>query len=366
VVVEAVDLTHISELPQETLLELTRRMVPAEVRTHLPRIHFGIADTNVILKNIGRDARQRQRPTRMRILAATGAFRLYVGPHVVDEVEEKIDTWMAERGLDSAVARKIWMEEYLPRLWVVQMGHAHLDDSRVAAVAVRDPDDLPTAQLAVLLGRKALSEDKDLAANGLATGEPWLEIVLATSSVAWGETVNFGVGAGISISAQSVAEAIAAVRRVAETPDGQRALLIIGAVLLLIVAGGLVLREMHEPSRRWIDDKVTIAASALASGGRVAITGYVTVSNNRAHGETVLRGGVVAGAREQSLTQSLARELASSEAPVSTRDLAAHVWDYQRVPTAAASRMRELLSSMPAFVEVGSNLWQLGRRSLAR
>jgi acetylornithine deacetylase/succinyl-diaminopimelate desuccinylase-like protein len=159
---------------EETLLELARQLFPAQVRPVLPRIRFGIADTNVILKNIGRDVRDWPRPTRMRILTETGAIRFYVGRHIVEEVEEKIDAWMTARRMDKAVARRIWMEEYLPSLWVVDMGSMHMDDDRVSVLALRDPDDLPTAQLAVLLGQKALSEDKDLAANGLATGEPWL------------------------------------------------------------------------------------------------------------------------------------------------------------------------------------------------
>jgi hypothetical protein len=57
----------------------------------MPQIRYRILDTNVLLKNIGRDVRDHPRPTRMRLITAIGAFRAYVGPHVVYEVEEHID-----------------------------------------------------------------------------------------------------------------------------------------------------------------------------------------------------------------------------------------------------------------------------------
>jgi len=150
---------------------------------------------------------------------------------------------------------------------------------------------------------------------------------------------------------------------VAETAGGKRAITIAGAIAILLILAALILREAHAPSRRWIDEKVRTGADTLASGGKVVVVGYLDVSRNRMRGETVLRGGIVTQVKPPSLTESLARRLAASEAPVSTRDLAAQAWSYERVPFTAVREMRRALLAVPAFVQVRPDHWQLGRRS---
>jgi predicted nucleic acid-binding protein len=61
-------------------------------------------------------------------------------------------------------------------------------DPRIAAVLERDPDDAPTATLAILLGVQVLSEDTDLLDSGLASGRPWLEVVVASDHVTVGDS----------------------------------------------------------------------------------------------------------------------------------------------------------------------------------
>ena len=89
------------EQPEETLLKMVRKAFPAQPHPCLPKIHFGVVDTNVILKNIAPDVRDHSRTTRMRILSETGAFRIYVGPHVIDVVEALVemepDRWQLGR-----------------------------------------------------------------------------------------------------------------------------------------------------------------------------------------------------------------------------------------------------------------------------
>ncbi len=351
-----------SDPAEPTPLEGLRRLAPAEVRFRMPQIRYGILDTNVLLKNIGRDVRDHPRPTRMRLITAIGAFRAYVGPHVVGEVEEHIDAWTLARGRDVALARRIWEEEYRPRLWVVDPGPPTAGDEQLSALAVRDLDDLATAQLAILLGQKALSEDRDLADDGLASGDQWLDSVLATGAVAWGETVDFGVGVGLTISMQTMTDGYGLVREIARTEGGRRALLLTGAGLLILLVGLLLLRHLHEPSRQWIDEKAGLAARTLASGGKIAVGAYANVSFDRIRGETTLSAGVVTEACSPSPLQLAARTLATAEAPVTTRDLAAEIWGYRRVPAAVSRSLRGMLKRVPAFIEVEPDRWQLGRR----
>ena len=351
-------------LPTETPLEGFRRLFPIEVRPLMPQIRYRPLDTNVLLKNIARDVRGYPVPTAIRLLGVLGALRLYVGPHVVSEVEEHIDAHMLEQRLDVAFARWIWEHEYMPRLWVVDPALLWSQDKRIATLADRDPDDLPTGRLAILLGQKALSEDPDLTDYGLASGEPWLRLVFAVGSVAKGETVDFGIVFGASVSMTTVAEVVGAGRQLAATPGGKRALLVIGVGFVLVVLGAVLLRQLHEPSRQWIDEKARGGVRALASGGKVAFGAYASVSLSRVHGEIDLQAGVVADGHSPTPIQVAARTLAVAAAPVTTRDLAAAVWAYKRVPAAAKQRLRALLESVPAFVETAPDRWQLAQRAL--
>lgn len=349
------------DVSMKTPLETLRSV--ASTGAGLPRlqVRYGILDTNVLLKNIARDVRDDPLPTALRCVIQVGALRPYVGPHVVGEVDRRIDRWMSERGVDGTRARRFWEREYLPRLWVVDTGTLHFEEARIAAVAVRDPDDLPTARLAILLGQKALSEDSDLADYGLASGEPWLRLAFAIGSVAWGEAVDLGIGFGVNLSVESGSQAVALGRQLARTRGGQRALLAAGACVVVVALGVLLLRQLHEPSRLWIDEKTEENLRALASGGQAAIGAYANVARNRFQGELDLQGGIVVDSQTLLPLQVAARRLAAADAPMSTRDLAAVVWGYQRVPAKALSRMTAMLKTMAVFVEVDADHWQLGQ-----
>jgi hypothetical protein len=98
--------------------------------------------------------------------ANVGALRLYVASHVIEEVHRHGDRWAEESGdVSPAAFWARWREEYLPLLRVV--GNRHLSDdlldreerARLARLAVRDPDDVPSVILSLALGAFFLSED---------------------------------------------------------------------------------------------------------------------------------------------------------------------------------------------------------------
>ena len=67
--------------------------------------------------------------------------------------------------------------------------------------------------------------------------------------------------------------------------------------------------------------------------------------------------------RDPERADVLVRPLAKSLTPLSTRDLACRIWNYER-PTASAllAYLRAELSKYPAFVSVGDDRWSFGRR----
>jgi predicted nucleic acid-binding protein len=344
---------------RRTPLELAHQGLP-RLAALLPEIRWEIVDTNVLLKNIKKDVELLPSATAMRQLRTAGALRLLAPDHVELEMEEHLDRWMTDRNVDPALARSIWEHVYKPAIRFVDMGAFAAKDSRLVALRARDPDDVPTAALALLLGRKALSEDRHLIDYGLATGQPWLRTVLATGHVALGETVQFGAVGTVAVTGQGIAQLALSARALSTTRDGRRLLLALGLLVLGSIAFAAVLRRRHEPSRQWLDQTAGAVTAALQEGGRVVVSGYVAAERNRRTGETTLQAGVVASAHPTAL-QRAARILASAAGPLPSNELARRVWSYQRAPRAKTEDIRAQLAALPAFVQVEPDAWQLGR-----
>ena len=295
----------------------------------------------------------------MRLLHNMGPLRLVAPPHVGQEVEEKLETWAIARGLDPNLARQMWEQNYQGSIRFIDPGSFSIAEPRVVALSRRDADDVPSAQLAILLGRKALSEDRDLFDNGLATGAPWLEIVFAAGYVAVGETIQAGATGAIGVSAQGGIQTIRSVHALSLTPDGRQVLTVAAIVLLVVLGAVLLLREVHEPSRRQIDAAATTAVEALKHASQVAIGGYFKADFNRRTGEATLATGVVATSQPVSLTQIAARSLAVAPNPISSIELARHC-KHQPIPADGLIELRRVLRTLPAFVEATPDCWQLG------
>ncbi len=102
--------------------QVTKQTFPSGMAQFMPRIRCAPVDTNVLLKNIARDVYQWPHPTGLRLLGESETLRLYAAAHVGDEVEEKLEAWMRDRGRDPMLARRIWLECYLPHLRLVDTG----------------------------------------------------------------------------------------------------------------------------------------------------------------------------------------------------------------------------------------------------
>src|SRR5262249_8119710 len=105
------------------------------------------------------------RPTALLQAAREGSFRLGASTTVRDEVLEHLSEVLGKYGLDTDAAIQIWRNEYLSVLTFIDLSEVPILGASVAALATRDPDDVPTGQLIELLQPDvAFSRDKDLAA----------------------------------------------------------------------------------------------------------------------------------------------------------------------------------------------------------
>ena len=150
-----------------------------------------VVDANILRNDIRRACRTGQR-TVLVTAANAGLIRLFCARHVHDEVIEHSGEWTATGPVTRDDFLRAWLLEYLPLIRVVPIGDEHLawlgpaELARVRHLAQpgQDPDDVPSAVLALLLGAFFLSGDgKPLRAvygdADLSGHQAWVDILKA-------------------------------------------------------------------------------------------------------------------------------------------------------------------------------------------
>lgn len=101
--------------------------------------------------------------------ASSGALRLFVARHAVAEIYEHLeDVWAPRANLSVEELEQVWRREYLPLLRMVDVPEGLLYPSEAERIAILatldhehgDPDDVPSATLALLLQAPFLSADR--------------------------------------------------------------------------------------------------------------------------------------------------------------------------------------------------------------
>jgi len=139
------------------------------------RRFVGVVDANALLSCVGNDCRKGTY-WRSGLLRMTdrGIATLYASDHVYWEVYEHLEKIARWSKVPVDVLRARFEANYLPVLRFVAVDTADVVDPQV--LAITDPDDVPTGQLAKLVGPcLVFSEDRHLRKPGLAP-EDWRAI----------------------------------------------------------------------------------------------------------------------------------------------------------------------------------------------
>jgi predicted nucleic acid-binding protein len=136
---------------------------PADILLRPPPV---VVDANILRNDILRACRTRQR-TVLVTAANAGLLRLFCAEHVCREVIEHSGDWTVGSTLTRETFLGRWLLEYLPLIRVVSLEEGHLawlDAAELARIRhlaqpSQDPDDVPSAVLALLLEAFFLSED---------------------------------------------------------------------------------------------------------------------------------------------------------------------------------------------------------------
>jgi hypothetical protein len=132
----------------------------------------GVVDANALLSCVGNDCRKGDyRQSNLLRMSTRGVATLYSADHVYGEVYEHLPRIARWSKIPVPMLRARFETNYLPRLRFVTVDTTDVVDPQV--LAIPDPDDVPTGQLAKLVAPCiVLSEDRHLRKPGLAP-EDW-------------------------------------------------------------------------------------------------------------------------------------------------------------------------------------------------
>lgn len=314
-----------------------------------------VVDSNVLRDDVLAAAR-RGHQTALMDASARGGLRLFCGPHVPAEVEEHLDRWAVKGRVDPAVARAAWRDHHLPLLRCVDLPPSLLaatERARYDALAVVDPDDLPTVVLCVVADAPVLTRDGPLAeaVHGAGTAAAaltgFLEVARSGRRLSDDDEITLGALLAGRLATIAVGGAAGLLRRVPPP-------VLVAAAGVLAATAWLDRTAVRDATARTRARLGPVAAPALETFGGWA------ASNREATAVLVgmlppLRqddpADLPSGARD---SRAVVRALARANGPTSAAGLAASA----DLPVV---RVRTALRQTPAVVEVSRGRFQLGR-----
>ena len=339
----------------------------------LPEVFPAVVDANALRDDLLRVADGRGR-TLMLNAANSGVLRLFCASHVLEEVDEHLEGWSAQRGLDPLLVRATWKSDLAPLLRCVDVPDGLttlVEQQRLDYLGLPpetskycDPDDVPTAALALLINAPLLSKDR--APLRAVYGEPhdhvahaqWLDQLRAVGDLSPLGRLVGALESLIGMASSGAFQGVTAVARRVPWPW-----LMVGAVA---TAGAF--RYVVTPETR---QRVQAALGAgLTSVGTTAIEVISAGEAARRQFDSLLpvqpEWGHVAASRgtEAALTRAALYHLARSpQSNLSARELAAALRLTDGFPRGEA-KVRATLRRENAFNEPYRGRFQVGAPAL--
>lgn len=302
----------------------------------------GVVDANVLLSSIANGCSTGWRSRLLRMTDEDHAV-LYAADHVFGEVYEHLSKFVGRDGTPSVEElRQLFEEEYLAILRFVTVTP---DDGAAEALGVTDPDDVPTAQLAELLGVSVVfSDDRHLRDPGFAPKD-WQVAARGAIELIDCEREKIALGMAVYLPARAAVWAVqASARRLSVTPWIPAAALLAGAVLV-----------MRAPARR------RTVGEALGTIGRAFAEQLARIEADEHLAMAILQEAMYVASGD-SLRHQLASVLAVQLEPVAEDEvLSLLIAAYPGADTPNVEDVRVELVAGSEFVEGEPFCWQLGR-----
>jgi hypothetical protein len=306
---------------------------------------LGVVDANAILSSVDNDCRKGP-GWRSRLLRMTsgGSAALFASDHVYGEVYRRMSKIARSSPVPLDVLRARFEAEYLPVLRYVTVDTTAIADPQV--LAITDPDDVPTGQLAKLIAPCVVfSEDKHLLRPGLAPP-------------AWRDAAQFGVDLVEGVTGQRITGNLATLpfrggagliafiaRKTGISPW------IIGGIMAAGAAYVLTSPQRRQAVGRYM---LPVAEALLKHMERSAAL--------EQHGIAGLREILLAALPEPDVKQQAAIVLARNGEPLLAREVQQRLlrlFPDDRVPM--VTEIRAALKDGPEFTQPERYRWQFGR-----
>jgi hypothetical protein len=276
---------------------------------------------------------------------------LFVTERVYEETLARFPEIAVARGVSVEAVERTWDSLFVGRVRVVGMDVDLVSDERVSEVARRDPDDAPTAALAVLLAPCILLTDNHshFAAFGLAYENATTVAVDVWHLGQFMERLNIG-----TLPPRLAGTAVIEGGKTMVRWLGRDGTLIIVAILVGAVAlywrtdSG---KRLKQAVSEGVDDFVREYGPAIQHGWEVGVA-----AADRLAGFAVQPG-------EQGALERIARHLAVYEPSMTTAEIADYLksWGYRYVPANThRKRVRAWLERTPCFWESERGHWIFG------
>ena len=207
----------------------------ARPRGHRPAV---IADANALIADSIR--RSRGLFSLMPFLAEHRLIRLVAAAHIDEKVHARLpDACKTTRRADLGAATHVYETFHRPLLRLVQVGDLMLNDERVGAVALADAEDVPVAQLGVLLAPSlVLTRDPHLLDAGIGV-QQWADALVVLKELVELDQMMWAGADGVMVSGALTIHGIGGLVRLLSRSE-----LALGIVLGLAL--GLGYRFRHE------------------------------------------------------------------------------------------------------------------------
>jgi len=309
----------------------------------------GVVDANALLSCVGNDCRKGPGwQSDLLRMTKRGIATLYASDHVYFEVYEHLPKIARWSKVPVGVLRARFEANYLPRLRFVTVSTTDVVDPQVLAIS--DPDDVPTGQLAKLVAPCVVfSEDRHLRKPGLApedwravTGRAIDLIEAAANQYELARTANHG----ISLPLTGAIELCKFVGR----RTGLSPWVIAG------VAGVGVALYLKSPERRKTAGKYVVPV--IQTLGQEMNSAAL----QEQRGLRGLREVMLPGTMQPSVKQQTAIILARQREPMLAREVQERMLPHftsELIPTVA--EVRNVLKDSSEFVQPERYRWQFGR-----
>jgi hypothetical protein len=307
-----------------------------------------LVDTTELFDEILERARSSQD---FRLIDAThaGRARIFAALHVASEVPAKLREKFARRGASPQVGLQIWESDYLPYIYFVDTEGLPTRSIELERLGARDPSDLAQARLTALLSPiVSLSSDKDLTENGFAVSSRWRTAQSARMQLE-GEAGYLAVVLPGGLAWAGVTSAVHTAGRTWGRPGK---IVVTGAAI-----GGLwlLVRTIKNAQPETRARLLSVVESVMEMF--VEATEKQELANKQLTQLQILAPGVI-----DSLLRDIGRLLSSASEPMTATKISRDLWvDQGPVPQSFFLQVRDLLSQLPAFVQVEDHRWQLGR-----